>query len=87
MGPSISFWNATTSALQQEELTSKGTRVSCVYNQLKCPYKKCLETYRLYLVYIIDLRASPENNRGNNSSFPCDVSVREIVTVAVTTGL
>ena len=27
------FWNRTTSALQPEETTSKGTRVSCVYYQ------------------------------------------------------
>ena len=33
MGPSGSFWNGTTSALQLEEITWKGTRVSCVYNQ------------------------------------------------------
>ena len=33
MGPSRSFWNGTTSALQPEEITSKGTRVSCVYYQ------------------------------------------------------
>ena len=26
-------WKATTSALQPEEITSKGTRVSCVYYQ------------------------------------------------------
>ena len=31
MGPSISFWNGRTSALQLEELTSKGTIVSWVY--------------------------------------------------------
>ena len=31
MGPSRSCWNCTTSALQSEEITSKGTRVSCVY--------------------------------------------------------
>ena len=31
--PSISCWNGTTSALQSEEITSKGTRVSCLYNQ------------------------------------------------------
>ena len=30
IGPSWSCWNGTTSALQQEEITSKGTRVSCV---------------------------------------------------------
>ena len=33
MGPSRSWWNGTTSALQLEEITSKGTRVSCVYYQ------------------------------------------------------
>ena len=33
MGPSRSCWNCTTSALQPEEITSKGTRVSCVYYQ------------------------------------------------------
>ena len=33
IGPSRSFWNGTTSALQPEEITSKGTRVSCVYYQ------------------------------------------------------
>ena len=30
MGLSRSFWNDTTSALQPKEVTSKGTRVSCV---------------------------------------------------------
>ena len=30
MGPSRSCWNGTTSALQLEEITSKGSRVSCV---------------------------------------------------------
>ena len=33
MGPSRSCWNYTTSALQLEEITLKGTRVSCVYYQ------------------------------------------------------
>ena len=32
-GASRSYWNGTTSALQPEEITSKGTRVSCVYYQ------------------------------------------------------
>ena len=50
MGPSRSCWNGTTSALQPEEITSKGTRVSCVYYQWKCPYKKSLETYLMILV-------------------------------------
>ena len=31
MGPSRSCWNSTTTALQLEEITLKGTRVSCVY--------------------------------------------------------
>ena len=33
MGPSGSCWNGRTSALQPEEITSKGTKVSCVYYQ------------------------------------------------------
>ena len=33
MGPSRSCWNGTTSALQTEEITSKGTSFSCVYYQ------------------------------------------------------
>ena len=33
MGPSRSCWNGTTSALQPEETTSKGTKFSCVYYQ------------------------------------------------------
>ena len=33
MGTSRSCWNGTTSALQPEEITSKGTSVSCVYYQ------------------------------------------------------
>ena len=52
MGPSRSCWNGTTSPLQLEEITSKGTRVSCVYYELKCPYEKNLETYCMHLVYI-----------------------------------
>ena len=32
-GPSRSCWNGTTSALQPEEITSKGTKVSSVYYQ------------------------------------------------------
>ena len=33
MGSSRGCWNGTTSVLQPEEITSKGSRVSCVYNQ------------------------------------------------------
>ena len=32
-GPSRSCWNGRTSALQPEEITSKGTKISCVYYQ------------------------------------------------------
>ena len=39
MGPCRICWNGTTSALQPEEITSKGTRVSCVYYQ-KMPIRK-----------------------------------------------
>ena len=33
IGPSRGCWNGTPGALQPEEITSKGTRVSCVYYQ------------------------------------------------------
>ena len=33
MGPSRNCWTGTTSALQPEEITSKGIRVLCVYYQ------------------------------------------------------
>ena len=52
MGRSRSCWNVTTSALQPEEITSKGTWVSYVYSQWKCPCEKSLETYCMHLVYI-----------------------------------
>ena len=52
MGPSRSCWNGTTSALQLEEITSKGIRVSWVYYQQKCPYEKSLEIYRMHVVYM-----------------------------------
>ena len=39
MGPPKSCWNGT-SALYLEEITSKGTRVSCVCYQYKCPIRK-----------------------------------------------
>ena len=52
MGPSGSCWNGTTSALQPEEITWKGTRVSCVYYQYKCPYERSLETYLMIIVQL-----------------------------------
>ena len=51
MGFSRSCWNGTTSALQLEEITLKGTRVPCVYYQWKWPYEKSLETYLMILIY------------------------------------
>ena len=39
MGPSRSGWNGTTSALQLEEITLKGTRVLCVLS-IKVPIRK-----------------------------------------------
>ena len=39
MGPSRSCWNGTTSALHPEEITSKGTRISCVLS-IKVPIWK-----------------------------------------------
>ena len=39
MGPSRSCWNGKISALQLEEITSKGTRVSCVLS-IKMPIRK-----------------------------------------------
>ena len=50
MGPSRSCWNGTTSALQPQEVTLKGARVSYVYYQYKCLYEKSLETYSMILV-------------------------------------
>ena len=38
--PSRSCWNGTTSALQSEKITSKGSRVSCVYYRIKVPIRK-----------------------------------------------
>ena len=52
MGPLRSCWNGTTSALQPEEITWKGTRVSCMYYQWKCPYEKSLETNLMILISI-----------------------------------
>ena len=52
MWPSRSCWNGTTSAMQPEDITSKGTRVSCVYYQSKCTHEKSLETYLMSLVLL-----------------------------------
>ena len=49
MGHSRSCWNGT-SVLHPEDIISKGTRVSSVYYQYKCPYEKSLETYLIILV-------------------------------------
>ena len=48
---SRSCLNSKTIALQPGEIILKGTRVSCVYYHLKCPYEKSLETYLMILVH------------------------------------
>ena len=58
IGPSRGCCNGTTSALHLEEITSKGTRVSCVYYQQKYQYEKSRETYRMHLVYIVQLEGN-----------------------------
>ena len=71
MGPSRSSWNGTTSVLQPEEITLKGTRVSCVYYQSKCPYEKSLETYLMILIlYIIHT---------HTHTYPTGIVAREAV--------
>ena len=40
MGPSRGCWNGTSSALQPEEITSKGTRVSQCVLSIKVPIRK-----------------------------------------------
>ena len=52
MEPSRKCCNSATCALKPEEITSKGTWVSCVYYQEKCPYEKSLKTYRMHLVIL-----------------------------------
>ena len=52
MGFSGGCWSGTRSALQSEEITSKGTRVSWAYYQYNCLDEKRLETYLMILVYI-----------------------------------
>ena len=64
MESSRSCWNGTTSALQPEEITSNGTRVSCVDYQWKCPYKKSLETY-LMISYIYTKKSRNHANKSN----------------------
>ena len=53
MGPSRSCWNGTTSALQPEEITSKGTWVLCMYYQIKVPiWKKSGNLFNDPRIYI-----------------------------------
>ena len=49
MGTSRSCWNGRTSALEPEEITSKGTIISCVLS-IKVPIRKNLETYLIILI-------------------------------------
>ena len=54
MGHSRNCWNGTKSTLQPEEITSKGTWVSCVYYQKKGPFEKNLKTFFNGLLYNAD---------------------------------
>ena len=50
MGPCRSCWNGTTSALQPEEITLKGTRVFMCVLSIKEPIRKRPETYLMFLL-------------------------------------
>ena len=77
MGPSRSCWNGTTSALQPEEVTSKGTRVLCVYSQLKCPYEKSLETYLISIyIYIYIYIKSLSSSCATSADLPYSLTIR-----------
>ena len=52
------FFERYTSALQPEEITSKGTRVSCLYLSIKVPIRKSLEIYLMIFVYIYDFKVN-----------------------------
>ena len=70
VGPSRSCWNGTTSALQLGEITSKWTRVSCLYFQWKCPYEKSLQNYLMIIVYIyIYIERERERKRERERAF------------------
>ena len=61
MGPSRGFLNGRTSALQLEEITSKGSRVSCVY-----PCEKSLETYLIiFLLACLCLKRETQKKKRN----------------------
>ena len=73
MGSSRSCWYGTSSALQPEKITSKWTRVSCVYYQKKWPYEKSLETYLMILVTRLKTQAIQlfiNSRKKLNSYFP-----------------
>ena len=58
MGPSRSCWNGT-SALQPEEITWKGARVSWVYYREKCPHEKksgnVFNHPRIFISFLFDI--------------------------------
>ena len=92
MGHSRSCWNSKTSALQPEEITSKGIKVSCVYYQWKCPYEKSLETYFMIFVssifpgckIILASCQTKQSNLISNSLMVCEVM--ELYTVMIIRG-
>ena len=57
-------WNGTTSALQPEEITSKGTRVSCVYCYVVSHWEKRNKEFLLSLVFELAGRQRMTVKRG-----------------------
>ena len=80
VGRSRNCWNGITSALQPEEITSKGTRVSCVYYQKKSG--KLFNAPRIYIyIYIyISLNYKLKFNAIRSvhyTSFYCNILVND----------
>ena len=75
-GSSRSCWNGTASALKPEEITLKGTRVSCVLS-IKVPIQKSLETYLMILVYIY-IYIYISNIQLASKDYGCGISVYRI---------
>ena len=80
MGPSRGYWDSTTSALQPEDITSKETRVPCVYYQQKSPYEKSLETYLMILVFFNSKNAKYKQHQ---FFFPFSLSTRHKIILVV----
>ena len=69
MGPFRSCWNGTTSALQPEEITLKGTRVSYVY-YIVIQIKRLIYIYIYIYIYHIYQPLPIRKKSGNLFSDP-----------------